>query len=153
MKVHLRQIPQGETLHIEGEEDASALGLQEAGAEPKSPLRYSLDVGVSESGIFASGRLELTIGLTCVACLQKFEQEIIVDPFAMQEVLDGKELVDLTPAVREDIHLLLPAHPRCDSDGNTRCPASFPQAGVLKDAPATATGWGALDQLKIKKTD
>jgi uncharacterized metal-binding protein YceD (DUF177 family) len=153
MKVHLKQIPQGQTLHIEGEEDATPLGLAEAGAEPKSPLRYSLDVGVSEDGIFASGRLELTASLTCVACLQKFDYEMIVDPFGMQEVLDGRELVDLTPAVREDIHLLLPAHPRCDSDGNTRCPASFPQAGVPNNPPDTASGWDALDQLKIKKND
>lgn len=153
MKVHLRQIPQGETLHIEGEEDAAGLDLQEAGATAKSPLRYSLDVGISDGGLFAAGRVELTVSMVCVACLKNFDREIVVDPFAMQQVLEGRELVDLTPAIREDIHLSLPAHPRCDSDGTTTCPASFPQARVRNDPPATTSGWGALDQLKIKETD
>ncbi len=50
MKVHLHQIPQGGTLLIEGEEDASFLGLEEADAKALSPVRYTLDVGVSEAG-------------------------------------------------------------------------------------------------------
>ena len=32
MKVHIRQIPEGGTLHLEGEQDSSSLGLEEAGA-------------------------------------------------------------------------------------------------------------------------
>ena len=57
MKVHLRQIPEGGTLHLEGEENAGPLGLEEAGAQAVGPLRYSLDVGLSEGGIFVTGRL------------------------------------------------------------------------------------------------
>jgi hypothetical protein len=37
MKVHLRQIPQGGTLHLEGAEDPVSLGLEEIGARPESP--------------------------------------------------------------------------------------------------------------------
>ena len=32
MKIHLRQIPQGGTLHVEGDEDAGFLDLEEADA-------------------------------------------------------------------------------------------------------------------------
>ncbi len=32
----------------------------------------------------------------------------------------GPELVDLTPAIREDILLALPPYPRCDWDGKDR---------------------------------
>ena len=40
MKIHLRQIPQGGTLHLEGAEDPVSLGLEEIGARPDfaSPL-------------------------------------------------------------------------------------------------------------------
>jgi len=121
MKVHLRQIPEGDTLHIEGEESAEALGLEEAGAAAVSPLRYSLDVGLSGGGLFATGHLGVRVRFQCVSCLEDFEREIVVDPFSLQMDLPGGELIDLTPLAREDIHLTLPAHPRCDSNGGPKC--------------------------------
>ena len=84
MKVHIRQIPQGDTLHLEGEEDAARLDLQEAGAAPVSPLSYSLDVGLSEGGIFATGHVSVRVRLQCVACLADFEKDIVADPFSFQ---------------------------------------------------------------------
>ncbi len=112
MKVHLRQIPSGETLHLEGEEESSLLELELADAQPVGPLSYSLDVGVSDGGLFATGRLTQRVRLKCVACLEPFEKEIISNNFATQIELTGNESVDLTSEAREDIHLLLPAHPR-----------------------------------------
>lgn len=149
MKVHLNQIPQGGTLHLEGEEDAGFLGLEEAGARAVSPVSYALDAGLSEGGIFAAGRLRVKVRLKCVACLEAFESEVVVDPFGMQKELDGRELVDLTPEIREDIHLALPAYPRCDAEGDRTCPASFPQAPADEASPLPGTAaWEALDKLK-----
>jgi uncharacterized metal-binding protein YceD (DUF177 family) len=148
MKVHLRQIPQGCTLHLEGTEDAGSLGLEEADASPAGPLAYSLDIGLSGSGLFATGRLSLPVRMRCVSCLGDFEREVVVDSFALQTELSGGELIDLTPFVREDIHLHLPAHPRCDSDGGRKCPAV---RGAAKPTGAPQPGaWRALDQLKTK---
>ncbi len=151
MKVHLRQIPQGETLHLEGEEDAGPLGLEEAGAVPVSPVRYWLDVGQSGSGIFATGRLEIRVRLRCVATLEEFEQDIEVDPFAVQLELTGNELMDLTPAVREDIHLVLPPYPRCDTGGGTTSrPAAMEGAfrASQKAPEGNPSAWDELDKLK-----
>lgn len=150
MKVHLNQIPQDGTLYLEGEEDPTELGLDEAGAEAVSPLRYALDVGLSEGGIFASGRIGVRAAFKCVKCLERFEQDIEVEPFALQKELDGRELVDLTPEIREDIQLALPAYPRCDEEGRKICPASFPQAPVDNEELSGAPAWDALDQLKTK---
>lgn len=151
MKVHLRQIPQGQTLHVEGEEDAKPLGLEEAGAVPVSPLRFVLDVGVSEGGIFATGRVEVRVRVRCVVTLEEFEMDLVVDPFAMQMELTGGELMDLTPAVREDIHLVLPPHPRCDTGGgSTTRPAAYegaPRASQHGSAGGSSA-WDALDKLK-----
>ena len=145
MKVHIRQIPQGDTLHLEGEEDAARLDLQEAGATPVSPLSYSLDVGLSEGGIFATGRVSVRVRLQCVACLADFEKDIVADPFSVQTELTGREQIDLTPFGREDIHLLLPPHPRCDSGAG--CPAGVPRTS-LQQPEMGASAWDALDKLK-----
>ena len=58
MKVHLNQIPpQG--LHIEGEKDAKLFDLRGGPqhVKPLGPVRYSLDVGLSDGGLFATGTL------------------------------------------------------------------------------------------------
>ncbi|MCX8493680.1 MAG: hypothetical protein ORN23_05570 [Chthoniobacterales bacterium] len=157
MKVHIRQIPEGGTLHLEGEQDSSSLGLEEAGAEPIGSLEYSLDVGLSEGGLFATGSVAQKVKMTCVSCLEPFEREIVIEPFATQIELDGNELVDLTREVREDIHLLLPAHPRCDQGGEKTCPARFPASARTAPLPmekaARPAIWEALDQLKTPRSD
>ena len=152
MKVHLHQIPEGDTLYLEGEEDAAPLGLEEAGASPVSPLHYRLDVGRSGSGLFATGDLSITVRMTCVVCLEEFEQEITISPFALQIDELAGELIDFTPHAREDIHLTLPAHPRCDSGGERTCPASRNRAlGTAWHSSSTpATAWDALDKIKTK---
>ena len=151
MKIHLRQIPQGGTLHLEDAEEARFLELEEIDASAVSPLRYVLDVGVSGGGIFATGRLSLRIRSRCVACLNEFETELIIEPFVFQGELEGRESVDLTTQMREDIHLALPAHPRCDADGRRICPARFSQAPADALQPPGNAPWGALDKLKRLK--
>jgi uncharacterized metal-binding protein YceD (DUF177 family) len=153
MKIHLRQIPQGGTLHLEDARDPGFLELEQVEARPVSPLFYVLDVGISGGGIFATGRLSLRIRLRCVACLNEFETDLIIDPFALQKELDGRESVDLTEEMREDIHLALPAHPRCDAEGRKTCPARFSQARADASQPPGNAPWGALDKLKTEKLE
>ena len=153
MKIHLRQIPQGGTLHLEDAEEARFLELEEIDASAVSPLRYVLDVGVSGGGIFATGRLSLRIRSRCVACLNEFETELIIEPFVFQGELEGRESVDLTTQMREDIHLALPAHPRCDADGRRICPARFSQAPADASQPPGNAPWGVLDKLRTEKLE
>ncbi len=160
MKISLRQIPQGDTLHIEGEEDSSVLELEEANAAPVGPLRYALDIGLSEGGLFATGRIAQRVRMTCVACLEPFEEEIVSDRFAIQIELEGNETVDLTPEIREDMHLLLPAHPRCDLGGEKICPAQFPRDASYSSVQTTLLEWAgrpavwaALDKLNTLPSD
>lgn len=152
MQVHLKQIPQGGTLHLEGEEDSDFVGIEEAGAVALSPVSYVLDVGLSEGGLFATGQITMKVGLTCVACLETYEKILRVESFGVQKELDGRELVDLTEEIREDIHLALPAYPRCDADGKKTCPARFAQTPEGADSDQSGSvAWQALD--KLKKTD
>ena len=150
LKVHLHQIPEGDTLHLEGEVDPSFLELEKAGMKPIGKLYYNLDVGVSGSGFFATGTLSQKGRMTCVGCLEFFEYEFITRQFAMQRELEGSELVDLTFEVREDIHLLLPMHPRCTLGEEKNCPVQFSQhVASSLEASEVRPVWAALDHIKL----
>lgn len=151
MKISLHQIPEGGTLHLEGENDASFLDLEEVSARALSPVHHVFDVGLSDGGIFVTGSLHVRVLLTCVACLETFEYDLAIDPFALQKELESAEMVDLTSEIREDIQLALPTYPRCDAEGGKTCPAHFPTASTEKVEPTTGpTAWEALDKLKNK---
>jgi len=150
MKIHLRQVPQGGTLHIEQDLDPGFLGLDDTGAKAISPLHVSLDVGVSGSGLFATGKLGIRLGMVCVSCLKPIEYDLSVDSFATQIELDGREDVDLTDDLREHILLDLPLYPRCDAGGTGRCPSKFPIAPSVMEpekTPDPSRAWDALDKL------
>lgn len=148
--VHLQQVPP-EGLHLEGEDDAGFLDLGEIRAEPAGPVNYNLDVGLSGGGLFATGRVSVPVRMTCVACLQPFVLEAVVDPFAAQVEIDGRELVDLTPWVREELLLALPEHPRCDSLSDQRCPYTQPETGGSGHPANAESAWDQLDKLKIQR--
>ncbi|MBE2181675.1 MAG: hypothetical protein IAE97_14510 [Chthoniobacterales bacterium] len=148
--VHLQQIPP-EGLHLEGEDDAGFLDLGEIHAKPAGPVRYSLDVGLSGGGLFATGVVSAKVELTCVACLRPFVYEAVADPFAAQVEIDGRELVDLTPWVREELLLALPNHPRCDYLADQSCPFTQPENGGGGAPKNAESAWDQLDKLKIQR--
>ena len=149
MKVHLRQIPV-EGLHLDGDEDCPIQDLASEDMECAGPLRYSLDVGISEGAVWATGTLAQPVKLRCVSCLETFVHTIEVPEFALHMDAGGPELVDFAPFVREDILLNLPAYPRCDREGDRVCPA----AKILEERGSTEPetrkpDWSALDKLEL----
>jgi uncharacterized metal-binding protein YceD (DUF177 family) len=157
MKVHIQQIPP-EGLHVEGTESSQILDLRDPLAQPAGDVRYALDVGLSDGGLFATGQLGVDLDLQCVACLETFRYPLEVPDFACQIELTGAETVDLTDPVREDILLALPPHPHCDWNGEGVCkgapvPVSPGAVAALtpeSEAEKSRQVWGALDQLKLK---
>ena len=150
MKIHTLQIPE-EGKHVEGEDPASVLALEGDSTQPVAPLAYALDVGLSDGGLFATGRLHSIFRMECVACLSSFEREVEVMDFACQVELLGREEVDLTELLREDILLALPAHPHCDENGRRACPGP-PLRQSHSDTEPTEPRqdiWGDLDRLKL----
>ena len=157
MKIHLNQIPQGNTLHIEGEESHDILAIQDELVRVKSPVRYSLDAGMSEGGLFATGSLSVDLELECVRCLKNFPYTIEVPDFAVQVDLGTSETVDLTEEVREDILLALPPHPHCDWDGANPCAGVLEMKKIHESEPLAEPGernpWKTLDQLTKPEAD
>ncbi len=150
MKVHLRQIPQ-DGLHLEGEEDCPIPELEKDAIFCAGPLRYSLDLGLSDGSLWANGALAQPVELACVACLERFVHTINVPDFALHMELTGPETIDLAPAIREDLLLNLPSYPHCDRDGGKVCPKPLEQIarGEDEEDPARKPDWSALDKLDL----
>ena len=157
MKIHQRQIPP-EGLHIEGEDPAESLDLPaDESLRALSPMRYELDLGMSADGLWATGELSLDTELRCVRCLEAFEYPLTVPDVAVEMERPATETVDLTPLLREDILLALPAYPHCDWSGERVCPAqerlaegavSLGESDGRSGEPAPPSAWSTLDQLK-----
>jgi uncharacterized metal-binding protein YceD (DUF177 family) len=147
MKIHLKQVP-AQGLHLDGDEDCPIHGLEADGIRCAGPLHYDVDVGVAGGALWARGSLSQPVELRCVSCLENFVHDIQVPAFAVHTELHGPETVDLTPFMREDLLLNLPAHPRCDRDGNRVCKGKKTETPdeVLK----RKSDWSALDKLKIE---
>lgn len=147
--VHLRQVPP-EGQRLEGEEPPDFLDLPQIGARPAGPVRYELDVGLSGGGLFATGRVSVPVEMDCVACLRPFVHEAVVEAFAAQVEIDGREMVDLTPLVREELLLALPNHPRCDSKEGSSCPYRGPESPGGGTPEPKGSAWDQLDKLRPK---
>jgi uncharacterized protein len=148
VKVHLKQIP-AQGLQLEGEEDCPVQELESEGIRCAGRLHYDIDLGVAGGGLWASGSLSQPVELRCVSCLEKFVHEIRVPAFAVHMELQGPETVDLTPSMREEILLSLPAHPHCDRDGDRLCKAK--QVKAAEQDTKRKSDWSALDKLKLKR--
>jgi len=153
MKILLREIPHGITKRFEDALDPAFLSWG-GRLDPVaiSPVTVKIDVGQSDGAVFATGSVGVTVQLACVSCLEPFETRLETAELSVH-IQNPSETVDLTSQIREDIFLLLPPHPRCDSDGRRKCPASFPTKPAVPLTAASegkSAAWEALDQIKPK---
>jgi uncharacterized metal-binding protein YceD (DUF177 family) len=147
MKIHLKQVP-AQGLHLDGDEDCPIQDLEAEGIRCAGPLHYNMDVGIAGGALWARGSLSQPVELRCVSCLENFVHDVQVPAFAVHTELHGPEMVDLTPFMREDLLLNLPAHPRCDRDGNRVCKGKKPEPA--EEDLKRKSDWSALDKLKLK---
>jgi uncharacterized metal-binding protein YceD (DUF177 family) len=147
VKIHLKQVP-AQGLHLDGDEECPIHDLEAEGIRCAGPLYYNIDVGIAGGALWARGSLSQPVELRCVSCLENFVHDIQVPAFAVHTELHGPETVDLTPFMREDLLLNLPAHPRCNRDGNRVCKAKQPK--IVERDTKQKLDWSALDKLKLK---
>ena len=150
MKVHLKQIP-AEGIHLEGKEEGDIFELEDDQVHPIGSVEYSLDIGMSGSSLFATGEIGADFELVCVSCLKRFVYPVHIRNFAAQIELSGNELVDLTPWLREDILLALPAHSHCDWDRKSVCVGPRLKYQNVEKESNGSHAWDILDDLKLKR--
>jgi uncharacterized protein len=131
MRINLREIPEeGVSLHGELLEDI--FQLEPVHPQPSSPVRYELQAEIVGETVVVRGCLEVDFGMTCVRCLDPFRFHVHLPETLYAEEIAGRETIDLTECIREDILLALPDHPHCEEADPPRiCPAQG-----LFEAPA-----------------
>lgn len=145
-------------LLLEGEVAVADLDLEtgDAMVQARQPLEYQIEVEKVEAGVYAHGRLALSLNCCCVRCLKEFVLKLELADWSRLLPLSGeeavpveKDIVDLTPLLREDMLLVFPQHPLCEPG----C-GGLPQWKEMKANPSAAEGvnspWSALDQLKLE---
>ena len=160
MKIHLNQVPET-GMPLSGEESGDFLELPPEGhARAAGPVRYDLEVGRNHESLWATGSVAVDLELQCARCGEKFIYPLELNDVALQVELTGPELIDLTPQVREDILLALPAYPHCEWVEGNVCvaqertsvtPIESAAADADNGAPASSPAWGELDRLNITK--
>jgi uncharacterized metal-binding protein YceD (DUF177 family) len=151
MKIQVAKIsPEGS--RYEGEEPPEILDLEsDKFAHADGPVRYEFDALKVGSEIVVRGRVVAPVKLLCGRCGDFFSTTLEVSSFLRgYEFSEGQEELDLTPDIREDVLLELPAFPKCSWQGEGICPFSGVDVSKLKlpEVPAVDNRWAALDGLR-----
>ncbi len=153
LQAHRAHIPHDGSTQVSGDLDPAILNLEQTEWSSTSPIRFSVEISLSGGDIYGLGYAAIDLVSKCVKCLEDFSSSLEIPDLAIHKEADGRELVDLTDELREDILLLLPSHPRCDVDGNRECSATFrtaPQAPLADEPVDRSDAWNVLDQFKSK---
>jgi uncharacterized protein len=155
--VNLRHL-EAHNVNVEGELPVKELDLdtRDEVIQVTEPLTYDLEVQNLEDGLLVQGRLGLALDCRCVRCLKPFKYALILEEWTYHLPLEGEDrvpvvndLVDLTPAVREDILLAFPQHPLCEPE----CRGLISPRKDLKSGGAqesqTSSAWAELNKLKL----
>lgn len=111
--IDLSTLPE-EGLAVAGELDGAIFDLPENDASPAGLLEYDLWVQRFESELLLTGTLSAPFDFTCVVTLKRFRKTIRLESAAIAVEIDSSSQIDVTEALREEIILEFPAHPRCD---------------------------------------
>lgn len=156
--VNLRLLAE-EPAHLEGELPVAAYGMEYRDELIRfdEPLRYELDVERQPDGLLVTGSLATSVACECSRCLKPFRLPVEIPELAALAPLQGEEAVpiegdfaDLTPLLREDFYLALPANPLCRPDCRGLSQTASARDSHLEGSPSDGPSpWAALDKLKL----
>ncbi len=134
-------------VELRAELPAAVLELDEANAKAKGPVRAELTVQRDGESLIVTGEIGTTVSLQCGRCGKWLSWPVEIGNFVQLLEPPLADTVDLTPMVREDILLDLPAVAVCPPVNGKEC-KRFPSAD---DAPSPIHGedvWKELDKIK-----
>lgn len=162
MNIELANIPE-EGLSLSGELPASIFDLPDEDALADGPLSYDLHVQQFDDELLLRGFISAPFIFTCVRTLHPFRQTITIPHAALAINTEGKEVVDPTDDLREEILILMPANPKCDdADEPQHCEIDSKYLALDKDpdsgvkTPPAVEGdsrWDALDAISSPEND
>jgi uncharacterized protein len=130
MRINLREIPE-EGLDLSGDIVEDIFQLSPEHPQPSGPVHYDLHAEIVGETVMVRGCLEADFEMTCVRCLDPFRFHVHLPETLFAEEIEGRETIDLTESIREDILIALPDHPHCEE----ACPPRSCPAQGLFEAP------------------
>ena len=123
MIVYIERIP-ADGLDIEDAVSADALGLAESqdGSVVVGDVRLRLNLNVVGGELLVRGSWSGEIELVCSRCLEVFRVSLDEKELFWDFEIMGRDSIDLTDRVREDIILHFPVKPLCRAECRGLCP-------------------------------
>ena len=164
LSIDLRDLRQGDLAWEEVLEDPASV-WEDVPAELRGPARLRARAEARGERVRVTGRLETKIAVSCRRCLRPVEEDLVIElditfrpDIEAGEAgdavfpLDPQALVlDLAPALREELFLAVPAYPVCRED----CAGLCPKCGAVRDEETCDcvleepdARWDALRELR-----
>ena len=122
MRLIPAQLPDGGERFC-GEEPPELIDVRDVEIEDVGPVRYDLRADLVSTELIVQGALETEARLACRRCGRAFAQRVREPDFRFScTIHNPHQPVDLTPALRESILLVLPAYPLCRDACRGLCP-------------------------------
>jgi uncharacterized metal-binding protein YceD (DUF177 family) len=143
MEINLRHIP-ADGKHYVGDINPAELKIENPLFRFEKLVHYDLEATLNGGGVLIRGTLSTSVRATCVRTLEPFDLPVNIEDFTVLIEQVSGDIVDLTPHIREDILLGLPAHPV-----NPNAPKAVEMTDEAPPAKGSAA-WEKLEQIKGK---
>lgn len=153
MKIELKDIPP-DGLALQGELSTVGYDLPVSEHKDWNRIEYDFFIELKGTECLIQGSLNTHYKTDCSRCLDPIDVCIEVPDFVHALEIEGKESIDLTQEIREDILLNLPLAPSCKLNQEFRCPFSgkvFRDTTSGFDVRTRESVWGALEKFKEKQ--
>ena len=150
MIIEINRIP-SEGQSIEGEVSPDIIDINEE-ARFEKPLLVFVNVSIVSNMILVKGKITTEVELVCSRCAVDYTLKIEVSDFFFSKNLEGEEIIDLTPQIREDIIIALPVKPLCREDCKgicLKCGKDLNSGNCSCVLDKEASVWDTLDQLDL----
>jgi len=151
MKINIHLV-RDDGYHIEGEDPASILDVQDHEWSFREPIFHKLDASLVDGALLVTGRLWTKGRVRCSRCLQEFSHPLEITEFVSHTPIGTADIVDLTPEIRETILLEIPQKPLCKEDCRGLCPvcgADWNQQTCDCSKRSGEIRWAGLDKLEF----
>jgi uncharacterized protein len=120
MKIYVERIPE-EGLLLEGEEPPQIIDIEESQEKFKENILVEIRAYKVSGNLIVVGSLSTHVQLICSRCLEQFSYLIDDKHFSYDCEILGRDIIDLTDPIREDMIIGLPIRPLCREDCKGLC--------------------------------
>ncbi|RKX37502.1 MAG: hypothetical protein DRP64_17075 [Verrucomicrobia bacterium] len=153
MKIMVARIPE-EGSSYDGSDPGAVMGLAgDPFVKVEGDVQYTLQAQCISEELIVCGALSVDLGLKCTRCSEFFSTTVTDSDF-LRAYSASREIdsVDITPDMREDLLLHIPAFPVCSEGCKglcTQCGADLNKGSCDCEAGERPNPWSALDNLDL----